>query len=619
MKLYAAVLNFRAIAEEFSLPEDFPERVTAEAAAAQDRYADVRTDDRDIPFVTIDPAGSMDLDQAVHVCRDDGEPLSQGQRGPTGAAGNPIGGSGSGADGDTPPPTASAPDSPLGNAAGWRVRYAIADVAAFVEPGSELEAESLRRGQTIYLPDGPVRLHPPELSEGAASLLPGQDRPAVVWDMRVTAQGDVREFSVHRGLVRSVARFDYDEVEAARTAGTLHPSIELLPEVGQARLASPARRDAINLRLPSVTVETATEPAVEPATGPATGPSTEPAAGPATGPSTGPSAECATARANSEGAPGAGVDGRIVEAAANSASSTPSADNAPVSYRLRIDPRQAMNDYNAEISLMTGMCAAELMVRAGMGVVRTLPPASPRDVTAFDTAAAALGFRRSGESIGQLLASVDPSTPQAMALMRDAQALLRGASYAAFGLGGPAAATPVAQGKEHEGPQRPGAGAPSRKPGASGTDTVPIHAGVGGHYAHVTAPLRRLVDRYATEICLSIATGQPIPQWVTDGVDRVLETMATSSRLASQVDRACLDLTEATVLRPWVGHNFQAAILHSSRKRGDDSSGIADVFVADPPVMTRCQGSPPEGTQALVTLVDADPSRRTTMFSWPAD
>lgn len=104
MKLYAAPLDFRAIAEEFSVPTDFPPEVSAQAAAAQDRYADQRRDARDIPFVTIDPAGSMDLDQAVFIEARDG---------------------------------------------GYRVLYAIADVAAFIEPGSALEEESQARADHL--------------------------------------------------------------------------------------------------------------------------------------------------------------------------------------------------------------------------------------------------------------------------------------------------------------------------------------------------------------------------------------------------------------------------------------------------------------------------------------
>ena len=206
MKLYAAPLDFRAIAAEFSVATDFPAAVTHQAAHAQDRYADSRRDARDIPFVTLDPAGSMDLDQAVYLEKRDG---------------------------------------------GYRVFYAIADVAAFIEPGSELERESFRRGQTIYLPDAPARLHPPELSEDRASLLPKTDKPAVLWTFDLDDAGEVESFHVERALIYSQARLDYEGAHADLAAGNLHPSIALLPEVGRLRQESSLRREAISLRLPS--------------------------------------------------------------------------------------------------------------------------------------------------------------------------------------------------------------------------------------------------------------------------------------------------------------------------------------------------------------------------------
>lgn len=472
MKLFAAELDFRAIAREFELPETFPEHLHAQAAEAHDRFPDGRKDLRDVEFVTIDPESSMDLDQAVHI-----EPLG---------------------------------DAPQN---GWHVRYAIADVAAFIEPDSDLEKESLRRGQTMYLPDDPVRLHPAELSEGSASLLPDQDRAAVVWDINVLADGEVKDFTVYRAIVRSRAKLDYEGVEADRLNGTLHPAIRHLPELGQARQQSDLRRDAINLRLPSIAV-----------------------------------------------------------------------DEEDGEYQLRIEPRQLMNDYNAELSLLAGMCAGQMMMDAGVGILRTLPPAKPKDIAAFDSAAAALGFHRGSKSVGELLAEVDASTPEGMALMRDAQTLLRGAGYVGFGIVG-------VENEEEE---------PS------------VHAGIGGYYAHVTAPLRRLVDRYATEICLAIAEKREVPEWAARRVPEVVESMKRTTSLANQVDRACLRLTEAVVLRPWVGQNFSAAVLHVGKKD-------ADVFVAQPPVIADCQGTPEEGTQTVVTLITADPEARKVEFAWPAD
>ena len=201
-------------------------------------------------------------------------------------------------------------------------------------------AESLQRGQTMYLPDEPTRLHPAELSEGSASLLPDQTRPAVVWDILLRADGEVADFTVYRALIRSVKRFDYTEVEADMHGGTLHPAIAQLPEVGRARQRSDLRRKAINLRLPSISVE----------------------------------------RTQS--------------------------DDGTERYVLGIDERQEMNDFNSELSLLAGMCAGEMMVRAGVGILRTLPPAGDKEIAAFDHSAHALGFDRSGRPIGELLADI---------------------------------------------------------------------------------------------------------------------------------------------------------------------------------------------------------------------
>src|SRR5699024_8483847 len=129
---------------ESEVRDEFPEAALAEARGAAENPDLPERDETGLPFITIDPPRSMDLDQAMHIERD-GE--------------------------------------------GYRVRYAIADVPAFVEPGGALDTEVRLRGQTIYCPDTRVPLHPTELSEGAASLLPDSERPAYVWDMRLTPEG----------------------------------------------------------------------------------------------------------------------------------------------------------------------------------------------------------------------------------------------------------------------------------------------------------------------------------------------------------------------------------------------------------------------------------------------
>src|SRR6476661_4782502 len=121
--------RFEAVRREFEVPDGFPPAVLAEAAAAAGAARLPERDETDIPFVTIDPPTSMDLDQAMSIER-------QGD--------------------------------------GYRVRYAIADVPAFVRAGGAVDSEARRRGQTVYCPDERVLLHPKELSEGAASLLPDE-------------------------------------------------------------------------------------------------------------------------------------------------------------------------------------------------------------------------------------------------------------------------------------------------------------------------------------------------------------------------------------------------------------------------------------------------------------
>lgn len=471
MKLYAAELDFGAVAEEFGIQRGFPPHLHAQAGAAVDRFADSREDLLEIEFVTIDPAGSLDLDQAVCIEH---------------------------------------------SADGFRVHYAIADVVAFIAPGSELERESLKRGQTIYLPDEPARLHPEELSENRASLLEGKQRPAVVWTIDLDEDGEIipSRVQLRRAIVKSRARLNYDEVQAAVDAGTAHPSIHLLPIVGQLRQKSALRRDAINLNIPSQRV------------------------------------------VRLEGAVQGGH------------------------YEIIIEPRHPIMDYNSEISLLTGMVAGNMMVEAGHGLLRTLAPANNGSEVTFRAEARALGYPIAPEQhIGEFLHTVDSNSANGMAVQREAQKLLRGSGYLS-----------IAPGVEE------------------------IHSGVGGHYAHVTAPLRRLVDRFATEHCLAIANGYDTPQWVLNVQDKVLESMKITASLAAQVDNACLDLAEATVLEPWVAQNFKAVVLTS-----DDEKQQSRLFVADPPVLARCLGAPPQGTAQDVTLVSADVVKRIVQFVWPAD
>lgn len=466
MKLYAADIDFQAIAEEFHLQREFPSEVLAEAELATDQFVDARIDATDIEFITIDPKASMDLDQAVCI-----QPRTAG---------------------------------------GYVVHYAIADIAAFVRPGGAIYAESLRRGQTIYLPDEPVRLHPPALSEDKASLLPGVDRPAVLWTIELDDHGEVVEVQVARAMVRSRRRYDYQEAQAAYEEGTADSTICLLVDVGKLRARSSQRAGAITLNLPTQEVERRGDDLFE----------------------------------------------------------------------LVIEDRVPMMDYNSEISLLAGICAAEIMDKAGVGVIRGLRQPDDKAISQFWREAKNLGYEVGEQGLAEFLEKLNPNSPRGMVIMRQAQKLLRGAEYLNVA-----------------------------------TDEVFSHAGVvgsdgGTYYSHVTAPLRRLIDRFATEVCLAVTSGQAIPHWVTDDLDQVISTMELSTRQASAVDKACLSVCEAQVLLHWVGHSFDAVIVSTNEEQE-----TSQVFVESPPVYADCSGSVAEGKRVPVTLTVADPVRRIVLFS----
>ncbi len=152
---------------EYQVPTDFPSAVIAAATDAAQKPLTEHIDRRTIPFVTLDPASSTDLDQALAIE----------------AAGNDL-----------------------------LLHYAIADVAWFVDDGGEIDQEAWRRGETLYLPDGKASLYPKLLSEGAASLLANVDRPAVIFTVRVAPDGLASLDGAERAVIRSTAKLAYETV-----------------------------------------------------------------------------------------------------------------------------------------------------------------------------------------------------------------------------------------------------------------------------------------------------------------------------------------------------------------------------------------------------------------------
>jgi exoribonuclease R len=497
----AIVEGLARIRAEQKVPEAHAPEVVAEAEAAAKRVlgsldTDGRRDARAIELVTIDPAGSRDLDQALHI---------------------------------------------EARGAGWRVHYAIADLAAFVEPGGPLDLACWDRGLTFYLPDHRSPLHPPAIGEGAGSLLPGEDRPSVLWTIDLDADGSVEAATVERAVVRSRAQLDYDEVQRTVDGGgaAVPETLRLLQLVGEARQRQEVARGGVSLDLPAQRVE----------------------------PSDG-------------------------------------------GYRIEFETTLPSMGWNAQISLLAGIVAGERMAAAGIGLLRTLPPAQPWVLDRVKRAAHALHVDwPDGASYAEVVRNLDSRIPDEAALLALAARGLRGAGYLALPRAVPAAVDDPSTAKDDERPTiermpKTSAVAASPEVTASARSQTMEHAAVASVYAHVTAPLRRLGDRYAAEVCLALGAGETPPGWVTERLTDLPAALQRASGRESGASRAAVDLAEALVLRAMIGDELAVAVVSV-----DDDGSI--VVCREPAVETRIAGRRlPLGDEISVEVVAADPVER---------
>ena len=520
-----------ALRAHYEVPTAFPPEALAEAEAAAGAWAqdgparllaDGARDARDLELVTIDPPGSMDLDQAVLLER------LPGQTDQAGAAAGEVG--------DAPEPSAA-----------YRVHYAIASLATFVTPGGALDAELRRRGETIYAPDAATPLHPEVLSHGAASLLQDAERPACLWTIDLDERGEVVSARVERALVRSRARLSYAQVQAAIDGQGALPQEapadlpELLAEIGRLRLEREAARGGISMTTPEQVVEV-TE-AVE-----------------------------ATEESG---------------AASPSGDAEPAGSAGPAGYRLAYRVPVPAEQYNAQISLLTGMCAARIMVECGVGILRTLPPARPEDYARLRRVAAALGIDwPAAQPYPELVRGLDHAIPAHAAFMEQAMSLFRGSGYLALGVGG--------------------VGVPADDEAADSEEAV--HSAIAARYAHVTAPLRRLVDRYGEEVCIAACAQAPVPEWVLQALPDLPGVMEQTGKRARAIGRGALTALEALVLRGHEGEVFDGVITSERDGRGE-------LVLAEPAVVTEIRagkkaadGGLPVGERVRVRLLSADPA-----------
>ena len=462
-------MGFDRVRDELDVPDRFPDAVLEEArrSALQGPVippgsSSTVRDATDIDLVSIDPAGSSDLDQAYSAKR---------------------------------------------RGRGYRLWYAIADVAALVSPGGEVDAEARRRGTTLYSPDLKTSLHPEVINEGAGSLLAGEIRRALLWTFDLDAAGEVETAHLERADVRNREQLSYRDAQN-RVNGAHHDHpLALLREIGELRNRLEVARGAVSLQLPSQEVVETEE-------------------------------------------------GRFV-----------------LAYEVSF----AVENWNAQVSLLTGMAASRIMIDAGVGLLRTLPPPDQRTVSRLRRTARALGIDWPDDvGYAAQVRALEPNTAQSAALLAQSARGLRGAGYVAFR----DHVLPV----EHE------------------------HSAIASTYAHVTAPLRRLCDRFANEIVVSACADTDPPEWAMAVLDDLPMIMGRASQKDRALERAMVDFMEALVLEDQVGERFSGVVTDIDEDR-------VRIQLRDPAVVTDIAGADLRlGDVVEVDLTLADPDSRTVAF-----
>ncbi len=200
--------------DRYGLREEFPDevRAAAEDAASRGFARDGRRDLTALDTITIDAPFTREVDDALSIA-----PWDEG---------------------------------------GFEIGVHIADPCAFVPAGGVVDREALARGMTYYFPERKLLMLPPAISEGAASLVAGEERPALSFLARVDAEGRIRGFEILSSVVRVRSRLDYDAVDAILTgADDPHaPLLRLLASFGEARESARKRAGAIILRSTEVEV-----------------------------------------------------------------------------------------------------------------------------------------------------------------------------------------------------------------------------------------------------------------------------------------------------------------------------------------------------------------------------
>jgi exoribonuclease R len=442
-----------AIRRQYQVPETFSPDILAVAERASQRIPREHVDRTGERFVTLDPATSTDLDQAFAIERSGTDLL---------------------------------------------LHYAIADVTWFVDDGDLIDIEAWRRGSTLYLPDKKAGLYPPALSEGAASLLPGGPRPAVVFTVRVDPQGGVRLDGAERAMICNAAKLAYDRVKPAELPSDFN---ELARRIETAE----ARRGAARVDPPEQEVV----------------------------------------------ALGGGR------------------------YELAFRPMTEAEQRNAALSLAANLAIADALLAYRTGLFRVMGEPDRRAIKRLRLTAKALGLDWPQEvALEAYERTLDHNDPKQAAFM-----------LAIRRAGPPAGYMPYVEG------------------------VTPWHSAMAASYAHATAPLRRLADRYVVQATLAVVNGRPVPPTVAGAFEKLPAVMARADARGGQVQRAAVDLAETVMLHGREGESFSSVVTDVDQ-RG------ARIQLCSLPVVARVDAEGVQtGDELEVELVSADPERRELRFA----
>jgi len=243
-------------------------------------------------------------------------------------------------------------------------------------------------------------------------------------------------------------------------------------------------------------------------------------------------------------------------------------------FALTQRPQLKSERSNAAMSLACNLAIADALLAAKTGLFRVMAAPDARAIARLRHTARAFGLDwPDAAPLEQYEKRLDPANPRHAAFMLAIRRAGTGASYETYREG-----------------------------------VIPWHAAMAATYAHGTAPLRRLADRYVVRAALAVANGQPVPLAVTEAFAKLPEVMARADARDNQIARAVIDLAEAAILSGREGEAFEAVVTDVGE------SGARIQLCAAPVVARTTAHNVQPGDRIRVRLLGADTEKRALQF-----